>query len=702
MIRDFGQKRVKEPRGYFPVSAWALNNDRKINSCELRISVERIKIEEANFRQLCNSCDYDIEKIKERIINIVDRRGKLHNQLTDSGGICIGTVEAIGDKYDNSLNLKVGDRVVGIASLTSIPLHIDKVKNINFNYGQIEVEGYGIFFSASPIIPMPDNIPEEILLCAYDESGSIAKAGEIAKSGSRFLILGSNILTVLIYAASMKFSCPVACNVTACLDLDPMSILTYNQVKKPLSPYVDDLYITSANSPMENYIDIEKSNRYTRDGNFFDSSVICSNMLGIEAIGVLFTKNKGNLFFTNLINNYNLTILLAESLGKNLNTISLEEYTSEFPVYTVSLLKRIKESLLNVHNIYKKNNIVNRFPSTFASNFSLKNINIVDGYAFKSLVTKEMLDNVLNIATYDCNVLILGETGVGKERILDIIHKNSSRNGNRCVKINCSAIAENLAESEFFGYEEGAFTGAKNTGKKGFFELANNGILFLDEVGDLPLSIQAKLLRVLQEGQFYRVGGETPVNVNVRVVCATNKSLRRLIEEGKFREDLYYRLNICEIEIPPLRDRIEDIEPMVEMFARKYNDQYMIDKAFTIEAFDTLKAYSWPGNVRELDNIVHKLLINTRGKIIDDSAVKRIIKESLRKMGEKDTSADSADVDFNETINTDQSALDSIMGKHERAVIQEALQKYGTTRNAAEALGISQSQLMRKKKKYNL
>lgn len=207
---------------------------------------------------------------------------------------------------------------------------------------------------------------------------------------------------------------------------------------------------------------------------------------------------------------------------------------------------------------------------------------------------------------------------------------------------------------------------------------------------------------MLQEGQFYRVGGETPVNVNVRVVCATNKSLRRLIEEGKFREDLYYRLNICEIEIPPLRDRIEDIEPMVEMFARKYNDQYMIDKAFTIEAFDALKAYSWPGNVRELDNIVHKLLINTRGKIIDDSAVKRIIKESLRKMGEKDTSVDSADVDFNETINTDQSALDSIMGKHERAVIQEALQKYGTTRNAAEALGISQSQLMRKKKKYNL
>lgn len=703
MIRDFGQKRVLEPRGYFPVSAWALDNSKEIHSNEMRISVERIKIEEGNFRQLCSSCDYDTEKLKEKIINIVERRGKFHNQLTDSGGICLGVVEEIGPEYDNSLNLKVGDKVVGIASLTSIPLSITKVKSINFNYGQIEVEGYGVFFSTSPIIPLNNNIPEEILLCAYDESGSIAKAGDIAKNGNRFLILGSNILTVLIYAASMRFASPGQCSITVCLDLDPMSILTYQEVKRMLSPYVDTLFITTPTSPIENYLEIEKNNELNNPDKLFDSSVICSNMLGMEAIGVLLTKNGGNLFFTNLINNYNLTILLAESLGKNLNTISLEEYTTDFPQYTTTVLRNIKDSLLKVHNIYKKNNIINRFPNNFSNNFSLKNINVIDGYAFKSQTTKEMLDNVLNIASYDCNVLILGETGVGKERILDIIHKNSSRNGNRCVKINCSAIAENLAESEFFGYEEGAFTGAKSAGKKGFFELANNGILFLDEVGDLPLSLQAKLLRVLQEGQFYRVGGETPVNVNVRVICATNKSIRRLIEEGKFREDLYYRLNICEIEIPPLRYRAEDIEPMVEMFAKKYSDMYMIDKMFTIEAFDRLKEYNWPGNVRELDNIVHKLLINTRGNIIDDDAVKSVIKESLRKMGERELTDSAVFDEPKEIINVDSaSALDDIMAQHEKALIQDALQKCRTTRNAATALGISQSQLMRKKKKYNL
>ena len=155
-------------------------------------------------------------------------------------------------------------------------------------------------------------------------------------------------------------------------------------------------------------------------------------------------------------------------------------------------------------------------------------VNRIEDFVFMSPVTADLVDNALNVAKYDCNVIIQGETGVGKERILDLIHQNSERKGKPCVKINCATIQENLAESEFFGYEKGSFTGAAATGKEGYFELANNGTLFLDEIGSLPLAMQSKLLRVLQENSFYRVGGTKPKNVNVRVICANNIPLKKI------------------------------------------------------------------------------------------------------------------------------------------------------------------------------
>lgn len=179
-----------------------------------------------------------------------------------------------------------------------------------------------------------------------------------------------------------------------------------------------------------------------------------------------------------------------------------------------------------------------------------------------------MIEKVLNIAQYDCNIVIQGETGVGKEKVFNLIHQNSPRKGKPCVRINCATIPENLAESEFFGYENGAFTGAQKDGKEGYFEMANNGTLFLDEIGSLSLTMQSKLLRVLQESTFYRLGGTEQIKINVRVVCANNVPLKKLIEERKFREDLYYRLNICLIEVPPLRERQEDIECLSEAFLK--------------------------------------------------------------------------------------------------------------------------------------
>ncbi|NLV89739.1 MAG: sigma 54-interacting transcriptional regulator [Tissierellia bacterium] len=207
------------------------------------------------------------------------------------------------------------------------------------------------------------------------------------------------------------------------------------------------------------------------------------------------------------------------------------------------------------------------------------------------------------------NVLILGESGTGKELFAHAIHNDSVRSFSPFVKVNSAAIPSELLESELFGYEEGAFTGAKKGGKIGKFELANGGTIFLDEIGDMPLKMQAKLLRVLQEREFERVGGNKVIKVDVRVIAATNKDLKKLIQEGKFREDLYYRLNVMTIEIPPLRERLEDIEELARVLLKKLSNQLgkYVSK-ISDNALEYLLAHSWPGNVRELENVLERAI----------------------------------------------------------------------------------------------
>ena len=207
-------------------------------------------------------------------------------------------------------------------------------------------------------------------------------------------------------------------------------------------------------------------------------------------------------------------------------------------------------------------------------------------------------------ATFDgATVLILGESGTGKEVISELIVNTSPRKDKPYLQINCGAIPENLIESELFGYEKGAFTGADAKGRKGLFEAANGGTVFLDEIGDLPLHMQVKLLRVLQQRRIVRVGGTETVNLDVRIIAATNKDLKQMVNEGRFREDLYYRLNVVPIEIPPLRDRKEDILPLVNHFLTVANRKYHTNKSIYSDTIDVLESYSWPGNVRELENL---------------------------------------------------------------------------------------------------
>ncbi len=301
----------------------------------------------------------------------------------------------------------------------------------------------------------------------------------------------------------------------------------------------------------------------------------------------------------------------------------------------------------------------------------------------KMLNTLEMAKKVAKV---DTTVLLLGETGVGKEKIAKYIHKNSTRSNKSFIKIDCGSIPYNLIESELFGYEKGAFTGANKDGKIGLFELADGGSIFLDEIGELPLDMQVKLLRVLQEGEIKRVGGTEVIKIDVRVVAATNRNLKDMVEKKTFREDLYYRLNVVPIKILPLRERKNDIEPLINHFLCVFNKKYDFDKIITPAALDSLKEYKWPGNVRELKNIIERVIIMSSGNKILRSDL------PIKEVWDSDVSTSNM---WNEKL-TLKEAVENL----EESIIESSLEKHGNVRDAAKELGINASTLVRKRKKY--
>jgi len=297
-----------------------------------------------------------------------------------------------------------------------------------------------------------------------------------------------------------------------------------------------------------------------------------------------------------------------------------------------------------------------------------------------------MLKLVDRVAVLDTPVLLLGETGVGKERVAAYIHKNSRRKEAQYIKVNCGAIAENLIESELFGYEPGAFTGAGREGKLGFFGVADKGTIFLDEVGDLPPSVQIKLLRVLQEQEIVRVGANQPVKINVRILAATNRDLEQMVREGKFREDLYYRLNVFPVMIPPLRERKDDIPVLAQHTLSQLNRKYSQKKQFTKTAIARLTEYHWLGNVRELKNIIERAFIICENNEITASDLPL---HSPRTMLLKGGRADGETVDLKEQ-----------MERMEMDYLDRAYKHYGNMRDAAKSLCMDTSTFGRKHKKY--
>lgn len=326
----------------------------------------------------------------------------------------------------------------------------------------------------------------------------------------------------------------------------------------------------------------------------------------------------------------------------------------------IELIEKYKNNKVKVYN-YKYKNII-------GNSSKIKHVKYLLNKASKTNAT----------------IMLLGESGTGKSLIAEEIHKDSKRQGDKFINLNCAAIPVNLIESELFGYEEGSFTGAKKGGKRGYFEIANGGTIFLDEIGEIPLEIQGRLLEVLQNQTFYRVGGDEKLKVDVRVVAATNKNLEELVEKNKFRKDLFYRLNVFPIEIPPLRERSEDIEILCKFLLPKICNRLDIEPLLiSKETIDSLKEYSWPGNIRELENTLEQSSIMCEGKIIKPENILINKKEERKIVTER--------------------SLKKQREELEKRIIMETLSKTNNNKTeTAEILDIGRTTLFEKMKKYNI
>ena len=315
----------------------------------------------------------------------------------------------------------------------------------------------------------------------------------------------------------------------------------------------------------------------------------------------------------------------------------------------------------------------------------LNKYKLSDEYVIHSQKMKDLTELSIRLGQVDTTVLIQGESGVGKEVIAKTIHRYSLRNNKPLISINCAAIPESLLESELFGYVPGAFTEAKKEGKPGIFEIAHQGTLFLDEIGDLPFHLQSKLLRVIQQREITRIGSTSPVKIDVRLIAATNHDLWEMVLKKEFRRDLFYRLNVVPLYVPPLRERREDVPFLIAFYLKKFNDKYGFNKQLDGKAVKSLVNYDWPGNVRELGNLIERLVVTCAG-----NTIKEVGLPALEPQGQIAVCLPSSP------------SLKDALEEVEVCLIQDALNRCGSTRKAAAELGVSQPTIVRKAAKYGI
>ena len=303
--------------------------------------------------------------------------------------------------------------------------------------------------------------------------------------------------------------------------------------------------------------------------------------------------------------------------------------------------------------------------------------------------TKLLAEKATRVAKLDATVLLTGDSGTGKEVFANFIYQNSGRAGKPFIKVNCAAIPENLMESELFGYEKGAFSGADKNGKAGLFEMANHGTLFLDEVGEIPIHLQSKLLRAIQEREIMHVGGTKTIPVDIRFIAATNRDLKEAVRNGTFRGDLYYRLNVMPIELMPLKGRKKDIKALVDYFTEKFNVTYKLSKVVSPEAMEVLKDFDWPGTIRELENVIERLMISSDDEVITKRQTERAIGVPTDLSG-----ADLSGIEGR--------SLEELMDAYEKSILESMLAKYKRASEVGRALNVNKSTLSRRMKKYGL
>lgn len=375
-----------------------------------------------------------------------------------------------------------------------------------------------------------------------------------------------------------------------------------------------------------------------------------------------------------------VTILQDTRTGKKLIAAANPVFSNGKIVKVISNSRDITELLELKHEFLKEKELANYYKKELE-----KHKYFSEEIVAESSSMRQIINMVSKVAAYDTTIMLLGESGVGKNVIAGLLHKMSPRADRSFIHLNCSAIPANLLESELFGYEPGAFSGAKKEGNMGKIELANKGTLFLDEIADLPLQLQPKLLQVLNEKSFMKVGGSKLINVDVRIISATNKDLEKLVSLNEFREDLYYRLNVIKIKIPSLRDRKEDIPILIKFYLDFYCGKYKISRALSHNALKLMESYDWPGNIRELRNVVEQLVVLTPENIIQEENVKFALNRDIKRKI----------IDENQV-----KPLNCLIEELEKEVILRLYSKYKSTYKVARALEISQSSVVRKIKKY--
>lgn len=442
--------------------------------------------------------------------------------------------------------------------------------------------------------------------------------------------------------------------------------------------------------------------------------------------GLIIADGDGTILRINPAYESIATVKPVDFVGKNVTQLVSEGFVSESVTLKVLETKRPVNLSIKVKSgrdlfhssvpVFDKNGIITRVVTVIRDLTELTNLRrkleeveaeklqyhdelkkIKDRAGARNLVSyspqmKQIFQLAGRLSQFDTTVLISGESGVGKEIIARYIHENSLRSNKPFIRVNCGAIPDHLLESELFGYESGAFTGASRSGKKGLLDAAEGGSFLLDEISELPLPLQVKLLRFLQDHEFIRVGGNTPVHLNIRFIATSNKDLNAMVLQGLFRTDLFYRLNVVQIVIPPLRERREEIPALIMVFIKRFNEKYRQNKQFTRCAIDIMRNYDWPGNIRELENTVERLAITCPDDLISHHYV---IAALPGQHNSKINSAEKTAADI--TSNLKQSLND-----FEKEMIKHAYEQAGCTRKAAAILGINQSTVVKKMKKYGL